>query len=103
MPKIQVFAIVCDPVDRFEKFFFMYQFCQDEYPRVEYHPDQGLGCHHSIAAALDHDPQAPQYYPIAGNLRVLQRLFSERLQLFHQESIRTSPQATYDWLASLLG
>lgn len=107
VPNLKIILVTCDPVDRFEKYFFRFHHCQGqkEYEGRNQKEFAEQGCHESIQVALDDNEKltVASDVIIGNHLQVLGSLFGPRLILFHQDSLADSPKELYSWLAGNLG
>lgn len=102
--RLKVIVIVCDPLSRFEKTFWLYYHC---------HPGANLWaspkgddgqprCWDSVSIALE-DPWFLDRWQFGETLRKTQAIFGDRLMVVHQDELRADPAATYGRLAAFLG
>lgn len=108
MDALKVIFILCDPVSRFEKLFWLYYYCP---PGMKPSADR-LGvyldadgtprCWNSVAGALE-EPALLERWRFGPTLRGLQRAFPSRLHLVHQEALRSEAKEVFRRLAAFLG
>lgn len=103
---LKVVLIVCDPLSRFEKIFWLYYYCRPgaEVWALPTMPDGEPLCWPSMAGALE--PEAGpllERWAFAETLRFVRASFGPRLHLVHQDALRERPGETFAHLAEFLG
>ncbi|CAE7363594.1 TY2B-C [Symbiodinium natans] len=92
IPRLKVVIVVCDPVSRFEKWFWMFLHCKS-YPAKPRHKLKADGperCFHSPASALE-EPEMLRQSSFGFHLRSLHSVFGSRLRVIHQAHLRHHP------------
>eukprot|EP00435_Cladocopium_sp_Y103_P030969 s495_g7.t2 len=99
IPRLKMILVLCDPLSRFEKRFWLQNQCQVNVHAI---PREGR-CFWSAKAALE-EPHLLQQVAFSRHLEELQRLMGpERLRAVHQASFRQSFAEVFQRLVEFLG
>jgi len=99
IPSLKVVVVVCDPVSRFEKFYWRHHLCRSGRPESA----AERPCWPTLAGGLQAEPEMVARDASGQHLRSLLALLGPRLWLMHQDSLRFSAKRTYNGLAAFLG
>ncbi|CAE7884810.1 TY2B-C [Symbiodinium microadriaticum] len=103
IPRLKVVIIVCDPVSRFEKWFWMHLHCKAHavMPRHKL-ADGRERCFRGPVSALE-EPEMVRQASFGFHIRSLYGLLGSRLRMIHQAHLRHQPVETYTDVAHFLG
>ena len=102
MGQVRVAVVLCDPVSRLEKLFWLFHHCQPRARLREVGPDRVRRCWSSMAAVLE-EPELLELWRVGEDLRSLQDLLGDRLLVLHQEALRGSERQVFDEITAFLG
>ena len=114
MPQVKTIMILCDPVNRLEKFFMFYGYCLDDLRvadavrrKVGAPLRDGSPCFNSSTALISEKDgklkQLWQQREMAKHMPGLMHLFYGRTFLLHQEQLQENPHRVFNSIAKFLG
>ena len=112
MPQVKIIMILCDPVNRLEKYFMHFAYCFDDLADAVHRrlasPIRDISpCFNSTTALLsEKDGKLKQFWQhreVAKHMPGLLHLFSGRIILLHQEQLQENPHRVFNSIAKFLG
>eukprot|EP00747_Dinoflagellata_sp_TGD_P112746 gnl/TRDRNA2_/TRDRNA2_171547_c0_seq3.p1 gnl/TRDRNA2_/TRDRNA2_171547_c0~~gnl/TRDRNA2_/TRDRNA2_171547_c0_seq3.p1 ORF type:complete len:203 (-),score=12.29 gnl/TRDRNA2_/TRDRNA2_171547_c0_seq3:22-630(-) len=102
IPRVRVLIIVCDPLTRLDKHILYCAQFPETFHTCTRSPDRLTEDNVSVRSALGNN-RLMQELSMGRALKDMQYTFEDRLKLYHQESLRESPQVVFAEIAKFIG